>query len=305
MEFEAPEGEVIDLDADGPADGAIDVDLQVEPSLKHLSPSSAGMYQQCARKWKFRYLDRLPDPPGPAALTGTFAHRALELLLQEPADNRTEARAKELARVAWPETAEDADYQALELDDKAARHFRWQGWTAIKGLWKLENPALVDVVATEQRVDTMIGEVPFRGIVDRLDNEPDGQIVADYKSGRAPSPRYREGRLAQVLLYAAAIAAETGVVPVRARLLYLGQRIIETPVTDEAVGAAVETLTATWNNVQSDCARNEFEPTTGPLCAWCPFASQCPEGMAEVTKRHKAGRVRLDAPAVALLPVAS
>ena len=35
---------------------------------RHLSPSSASAFEQCARRWKLRYLDRLPDPPGAAAL---------------------------------------------------------------------------------------------------------------------------------------------------------------------------------------------------------------------------------------------
>ena len=30
---------------------------------KYLSPSSASSYRECARRWKFRYVDRLPDPP--------------------------------------------------------------------------------------------------------------------------------------------------------------------------------------------------------------------------------------------------
>ena len=40
--------------------------------------------------------------------------------------------------------------QALELDEKGSREFRWKGWLAIDGLWKLEDPTRIDVVATEQ-----------------------------------------------------------------------------------------------------------------------------------------------------------
>ena len=52
--------------------------------------------------------------------------------------------------------------------------------------------------------------MPFRGIVDRLDEEGDGLVVTDYKSGKAPSARFRRGRLDQVLLYAAAVEQATG-----------------------------------------------------------------------------------------------
>ena len=73
---------------------------------RHLSPSSASTFEQCARRWKMRYIDQLPDPPGVAALAGTFAHRVLELLFQHPAGQRTRDRAKALFR------AEHANVQA-------------------------------------------------------------------------------------------------------------------------------------------------------------------------------------------------
>jgi len=60
------------------------------PNLpRSFSPSSAGTYRQCPRRWRFRYVQKLPDPPGEPALLGTFAHRVLELLCSDPAPERT------------------------------------------------------------------------------------------------------------------------------------------------------------------------------------------------------------------------
>jgi len=294
--------DALDLDLEPlPDDGSAVAADSMLPS--YLSPSSASMFQQCPRKWKHRYVDRLPDPPGIPALVGTFAHRVLELLLCEPKADRTVVRAKELARIAWPEIERDRDFRALELDAEAARDFRWKGWQAIEGLWRIEDPAIVEVYATESDVRVHLGDVPFRGIVDRVDVEDDGLVVADYKSGKAPKERYADARLAQVLLYAAAIAESTGTRPARARLLYLDQRIIEVDVTDDNIGEVVESLRATWEGLRSACDSGEFEAKTGPLCAWCPFVEHCPEGRAEVEVRHLAGRVRADAPALELLAV--
>lgn len=272
---------------------------------RHLSPSGAGMFQQCPRKWKHRYLDRLPDPPGVPALAGTFAHRVLELLLQRPPGERTIDHAKEIARQVWPETTGDPDFVALELDEDAQRAFRWKGWHAVEGLWKLEDPATVDVAATEQDVQVSIGAVPFRGIIDRVDREPDGTVIADYKSGQAPSPRFADDKLEQVLLYAAALAELTGTDPVRARLLYLNQRIIEVAVTPERLDAVRVKLDDTWQALNTACATEEYPASTGPLCAWCPFVAHCAEGQAEVEQRHLAGRVRADAPALTIMALAS
>jgi putative RecB family exonuclease len=272
---------------------------------KYLSPSSAGMFQECPRRWKHRYIDRLPDPPGEPALAGTFAHRVLELLLQEPPEHRTPERAKELARDVWPEIGDDDDFKALSLTEEQARAFRWRSWQAIEGLWSIENPSEVVVEATEQDIRVEIGGVPFRGIVDRLDIETDGLVIADYKSGKAPTERYQDARLHQVLLYAAAVAELSGIQPARARLLYLNQRIIEVDVTENNIAEVTATLQDTWARLQEACQTGEFEAQTGPLCAWCPFVAHCPEGQSEVTKRHGAGRVRHDAPGLAIIAEAS
>lgn len=265
-----------------------------------LSPSGAGTFEQCPRRWRFRYVERLPDPPGEAALAGSFAHRVLELLMQKPAAERTPAAAKLIARDEWPEIETDNDYQALGYDEERSRQFRWKSWQAIEGLWTLEDPTTVDVRATEHDVKAVLGGVPFRGIVDRLDDEGDGLVVTDYKSGKAPSARYRRGRLDQVLLYAAAVKESTGEMPVRARLLYLGQRPVGIDVTQPELDNVIEKLSATWTAINAACDTDEFEPRIGPLCGWCPYADQCPEGTAEVAKRQ----ARKDAEESAHLAVA-
>lgn len=301
MEFSGP-------DIAERSDLALEDDRLGQPRVgapPHLSPSSSSMYRQCARKWKFRYRDRLPDPPGVPALAGTFAHRVLELLLQLPAERRTKDEAKNLCRKVWPETQRDEDYKALALDEAGAREFRWRGWLAVEGLWRLEDPAQVAVHATEHDVRVDIDGVPFRGIVDRIDVEDDGLIISDYKSGRAPSRRFADDRLTQVVLYAAAVRESSGQTPAKARLLYLGQSVVETPVTEDHLGHATSTLSQTWASLTADCERDEFDPSTGPLCAWCPFLSSCPEGQAEVRNRYNEGRVRLDAPGVAVIAAAS
>ena len=267
------------------SDGSTPPLIPVPPP--RLSPSGAGTFTQCPRRWKFRYIDRLADPPSADALAGSFAHRVLELLLQRQPTERTIEEARLIARTEWSETEALSDYQALGHNEEQSRHFRWKAWTAIEGLWHLEDPAKVEVRATEQDVEAELAGVPFRGIVDRIDEEGDGMIVTDYKSGKAPSQRFRRSRLDQVLLYAAAVEASTGEMPVRARLLYLGQRTIGMDVNRKEIETVTQKLAGTWAEIHTACADDEFEPRTGPLCGWCPYVSMCPQGTAEVAKRAK------------------
>ncbi len=267
----------------------------------YLSPSSASSFDGCPRRWKFKYVDRRPDPPGQAAIVGTFVHEVLEHLCQLEPDERTLDRAKVLARELWPTVTGDEDFANLELSDDDARAFRWQAWLAIAGLWDLEDPADVEVVATEQKVTAELNGVPFLGIVDRLDRIKGRLVVSDYKSGTIPGIRFRDDKLQQVMLYAAAIEAMNGEQPERARLLYLGQRSLDVTVTRVKIDEATAQLADTWTGINQACGSDEFAAKTGVLCGWCPFVGDCPEGMAELTKRQATGKLPAHAPAAVLV----
>ncbi len=255
---------------------------------KRLSPSGASTFEQCAKKWRRRYIEHLADPPGEAAMIGSFSHRVLELLMQLDSGARTKDAARDIAASEWPKWEADPDFVALELDSDSRRGFKWKSWRAIENLWDLEPPETVDVAATEQSVEATLAGVPFRGIVDRLDVEADGMVVTDYKSGNAPSERYREKRLPQVLLYAAAIAESTGQMPVRARLLFLGERCMEvtTDVTPVRLGEVTNALATTWAAIDRSCVEDDFPTTTGPLCGWCPYLDLCDDGRVAVIRRN-------------------
>ncbi|MEM8925245.1 MAG: PD-(D/E)XK nuclease family protein [Actinomycetota bacterium] len=271
---------------------------------EYLSPSSAAAFKQCPRRWRFKYIERQEEPSGQAALVGTFAHQVLEFLCGLPALHRTPDQAKALAKQIWPQFAEEPDYVALGLDADEARAFRWQAWLAIAGLWDLEDPAAVDVVSTERKVRTSLGEVPFVGIIDRVDRVAGRLVVSDYKSGVIPGARWRGEKVQQVMLYAAALWRADAERPDRARLLYLGQRILDVMVTERRLEEAEGELATTWQGIVSACADNTFEPKPGVLCGWCPFAEQCPEGLRELEVRAANGTLPAHAPGGTLVAVA-
>lgn len=272
----------------------------VEPP-PYLSPSSASTFDGCPRRWKHKYIDRLPDPSGQAAVVGSFVHEVLEHLCALPPDQRTPEQAKVLARELWPAVEANPDFIALDLAEDDARAFRWQSWLAVAGLWQLEDPSLIEVVATEQKVVTELAGVPFLGIIDRIERLNGRLVISDYKSGSLPGPRFRDDKMQQVLLYAGAVESIEGEQPERARLLYLGQRTLEVTVTSTKIEEAGAALAETWSGLQSACAADQFEAKPGVLCGWCPFADVCPEGRAELARRQAAGTLPAHAPARALV----
>ena len=262
---------------------------------RSFSHSSASTFKQCPRRWKHKYIDKLPDPTGEAALVGQFAHDVLEQLCKEKSILRTELKAKEIAANIWPKVAERKDFKNLNLNSEEQLAFRWKAWNAIKGLWDLEDPSTISVEATEQRVSASLSGVPFLGIIDRLDREENGLVVVDYKTGKLP--KYGNDTFNQVLLYAAAVESKTGEQPSRVRLLYLGKETMETEVSVDLVNKVVEDLSDTWDRLRTNLENNEFEPITTPLCGWCSFVVQCPAGTKFIKKRASLGKLRSDAPA--------
>ncbi len=59
------------------------------PRPPALSPSRAGDFQQCPLLFRYRTVDRLPEPPSAAATLGTLVHAVLERLYDLPARERT------------------------------------------------------------------------------------------------------------------------------------------------------------------------------------------------------------------------
>jgi putative RecB family exonuclease len=287
------------------AEAAVGAEVEGPVGARHLSPTSAATFNQCPKRWRYRYVEGLPDPPGIPALVGTLAHRVLELLLNEPADRRHPERARQLATEAWPAHAERSDFTELALDAAATRAFKWRVWTAIEGLWRVEDPRAVKVRATEQRLEVTVAGVPFVGIVDRVDHHADGIVITDYKSGQPPAPGRVEEKLDQVLLYAAAVADSTGERPVRARLLYLGATVVEVEATPAALDRATSRLADTWEALQAAEARGAYPANAGPLCGWCPYLDHCQEGQAGLRTRAEAGwLLPAHAPAAAFRHVA-
>jgi putative RecB family exonuclease len=71
--------------------------------LGALSPSRVGDFLACPLLFRFRTIDRLPEPPSPAAVRGTVVHRVLEQIFDLPAADRTPEQAATMIAPAWNE----------------------------------------------------------------------------------------------------------------------------------------------------------------------------------------------------------
>lgn len=252
---------------------------QERERLPGLSPSRASDYQQCPLLFRLRVIDRLPEPPSPAALRGTLVHAVLERLFDRPAGQRTPDAAAELLAPVWAELVA-ADPRAVEVLDETGE----EGWFAaaralLDTYFTLEDPNRLEPAERELPV-RMVTEDGWemRGIVDRLDVAPNGALrVVDYKTGRSPREGFEASALFQMRFYALLLSRLRGRVPDMLQLVYLGDGVLLRHVPDERELAVIERrVTALWEAIQAAGRSGEFAPRTSPLCGWCSHQALCP-----------------------------
>ncbi len=182
-----------------------DQDADVRITGPSLSPSRAADFMTCPLLYRFRVLDRLPEPPSPAAARGTLVHAVLERLFDEPAAGRTPAAARTLLAPQWERLAAEEPALTGLFDDDAER-VAWLDEAAqmLDRYFTLEDPTRIEPAHREMSVRTMLESgLTLRGYIDRLDIAPTGEIrIVDYKTGTAPREEYEARALFQMKFYA-------------------------------------------------------------------------------------------------------
>jgi putative RecB family exonuclease len=248
-----------------------------------LSPSRAADFKQCPLLYRFRAIDRLPEPSSTAQLRGSLVHAALEQLYGLPAEQRDQGTALRLLGPAWDQMLAEEPALAEEFAPAQREQLLAEAAKLLTGYYRLEDPTRFDPQSCEQRVEVELADgTLLRGFVDRIDVAPTGELrVVDYKTGKAP-PAARAlaefKAMFQMKFYAVALLRSRGVLPARLRLIYLadGQLLDYSPELDE-LERFEKTLTAIWRAIQSSGVTGDFPPRPSRLCDWCAHQALCPE----------------------------
>ncbi len=246
---------------------------------------------QCPLLYRFRVIDRLPEKPSAAATRGTVVHAVLERLFDAPAADRTAVRARGLVPGEWekllasrPELAQLFQGEDGAQDPALLATWLGEAERLVERWFSLEDPTRLEPAERELFVETVLEDagasgLTLRGIVDRVDVAPTGDVrIVDYKTGKAPAPRYREGALFQMMFYALVIWRLRGRVPRRLQLVYLGSGDVLTYDPVEAELLAVERkLRALWEAISLATDTGDWRPRPTKLCGWCDHQAVCPE----------------------------
>lgn len=250
--------------------------------VRSLSPSRAGDFMTCPLLYRFRVVDRLPEPPSPAATRGTVVHAVLEQLFDLPRPARSLEAATALVPSAWRDLLDgDEQLTGLFAADDGTLAAEWLDGTEalLATYFDLEDPTRLEPADRELALSVELDDgLVLRGYVDRLDVAPDGAMrVVDYKTGRSPGVAFQQKAMFQMRFYALALWKQRGEVPRLLQLIYLGdgQVIRYAPDEDDlrAMERKVKALSAAIGQATES---GDWRPSPSRLCDWCAHRAICP-----------------------------
>jgi putative RecB family exonuclease len=234
-----------------------------------LSFSRVDTYQTCPLKFRFGYVDKLPQEPSPHLSWGSSIHAALEAWWDQklPAAPPVEVLLQGLYD-GW----DDSGFADMEREEK----LRW--YTHAQDVLRRHHDRhvgdYVPAVATEEWFTLELGDVEVVGSIDHVARTPGGGIgIVDWKTNRKAKPaKYVAGSL-QLAIYALAARELWGIDPEWVALDFVvpGVRVTvpcEEIDTDAALRAIEEVATA--------IRAERFSPTPNRLCDWCDYRAVCP-----------------------------
>ncbi|HVV76848.1 MAG TPA: PD-(D/E)XK nuclease family protein [Mycobacteriales bacterium] len=247
-----------------------------------LSPSRALDFKNCALLYRFRVIDRLPEPPSLDAARGTVVHGVLERLFDLPAAQRTVSAACDDVEPGWRTLLDEEPDLAALVDASPGGLAALVASTRdlLDSYFALENPQRLEPADREVLVETTLPSgIHLKGFVDRLDRSPAGDLrVVDYKTGKAPSEAFEGKALFQLRFYALVLWRSTGVLPRLLRLYYLKDREVLDYQPDASDLAGLERqLDAIATAIGKARETGDWRHKASKLCSWCSFQSLCPE----------------------------
>jgi putative RecB family exonuclease len=253
-----------------------------EDRSSKFSPSKLDVYKNCARRYQYRYVDKISRRrKTPETVVGVAVHAAFEELYglvsggKVPALIDVHALYEKALDEEWDETVQLKDARFTRDDWKKV------GRDCVELYYSAHAPFNEDrTVAVEKRVGFPLEveghEYRIEGFVDRLSLAPDGAFeIHDYKTAKSlPNQEHADADW-QLALYELAIRREwPDAKDVRLKWHYVRHGKTLTSVRDLAAREALRADVAkTIAAIKHD---HEFVPNPGPLCDWCEYRDLCP-----------------------------
>lgn len=252
-----------------------------------LSVSKTKTFVDCKLKYKFNYIEKLPKKDWDHHTFGKFCHSVLEHFHKQYLEGCMlpyNAVMNDSWKVAW-----------AEYKDKMNPTMKKDCWDLINKYLKLVSvkkgqfPA--NVIAVEKRFDFQVTEnLVLNGAIDRIQMDDDDVIhVCDYKT--AKNKKYLKDDWFQLLTYAYVIVNDDpSIKKVRGSYILL-RHDFEYMTVEFDLPEIMKVKDKFIEYARQMNTETEFKPNPTPLCNFCDFLNNCPEGKAKSFNQNIYGEV--------------
>ncbi len=244
--------------------------------MRPLSYSSISTYEQCPLKWKFHYIDKLPEEPKPYFSFGTVMHDVMEFFYMEKEGGKIKG-----PRFDAPSVDELlAYYRSVWLSEgyensEQEENYRALGERIIREYHSEHAGNFRMPIATEHGFMLEVRGIKVRGFIDRVDKlGPESVAILDYKTSKNAFtiPYVKSNK--QLALYQMAFEELHNKRVERLSLYHLRSNM------DFSVGRRPDSMISALKDEIAEVADaiegENFEPKRSWLCDYCDYQRFCP-----------------------------
>ncbi|MBI4051928.1 MAG: PD-(D/E)XK nuclease family protein [Elusimicrobia bacterium] len=236
--------------------------------MRPLSHSSISLYRECPQKYKFKYIDKLPEKPKHFFSFGHSVHTALEFFYGVPA---LPAPSLEEVLGHYKKNWESKGYK----DTKAEAEYFEEGQRILTSFYQKHIGDFKPPLFAEYGFTFEVDGVPVTGKVDRIDKLENNKIaIVDYKTGKAfDLSRVKED--SQLTMYQMACEELLGL-KVDSLTFYHLPSLTALTVIPHSQGQ-ITNLRKTIVQVSESIQEKSFDPKPEERkCSWCDYKPLCP-----------------------------
>ena len=253
-----------EVEAGGPDALAPDAELMV-------SHHQVDDYRTCPLKYQYVHLLRIPLRQHHAIVYGSALHTAVEFYLRRRAVGNFTSLEDFLR--AFEDAWRNEGFLTREHEEQRKR----AGIEALTRFYHEEEASGGKPAAVEQEFVFGLGLTRVRGRFDRIDEEPGGTVIVDYKSSDVIDQKVADRRARQSLqlkMYALAHRHATGRLPARVELRFLESGLAGRHVpTEQDLAEAERAILEAAAGIRG----RRFEATPGyQTCRFCAYNQICP-----------------------------
>ncbi|MBM4451986.1 MAG: PD-(D/E)XK nuclease family protein [Chloroflexi bacterium] len=245
------------------------------------SHSQLSMYEECPRKYKLYYRDKIrPDTEAIELFLGSRVHEALKKCYDDLKFMKVCSLEELLAyyRNIWHRNWHPA--VVVSRTDLTAEHYKARGEELIKKFYRRNSPFNTDLtIGTEMKLDFSLddsGKYKMLGYVDRLSRLPDGTFaINDYKTSvNLPTQQAADGDRQLGLYHIGVQRKWPNAQNIRLVWHYLDfETELVSERTPQAISALIQSTKRLIDIIEADTV---FSPRESASCEWCEYLDICP-----------------------------